>query len=77
MPKMSGTDFLREAIQIQPDARRVLLTAYADSNAAIEAINTLKLNHYLTKPWEPPEAKVVPCAERFARGLERRQSCRL
>jgi thioredoxin reductase (NADPH) len=60
MPKMSGTEFLREAIQIQPAARRVLLTAYADSNAAIEAINTLKLNHYLTKPWEPPEQKLFP-----------------
>lgn len=60
MPQMSGTEFLREAIKIQPDARRVLLTAYADSNAAIEAINTLKVNHYLTKPWEPPEEKLFP-----------------
>ena len=60
MPQMSGTEFLREAIQIAPGARRVLLTAYADSNAAIEAINTLKLNHYLTKPWEPPEEKLFP-----------------
>jgi thioredoxin reductase (NADPH) len=60
MPQMSGTEFLREAIKIQPDARRVLLTAYADSNAAIDAINTLKLNHYLTKPWEPPEEKLFP-----------------
>jgi thioredoxin reductase (NADPH) len=60
MPQMSGTEFLREAIKLQPDARRVLLTAYADSNAAIDAINTLKLNHYLTKPWEPPEEKLFP-----------------
>jgi thioredoxin reductase (NADPH) len=60
MPSMSGTEFLRQAIKIQPDARRVLLTAYADSNAAIEAINSLKLNHYLTKPWEPPEEKLFP-----------------
>jgi thioredoxin reductase (NADPH) len=60
MPQMSGTEFLREAIKIQPQARRVLLTAYADSNAAIDAINTLKLNHYLTKPWEPPEEKLYP-----------------
>ncbi len=60
MPQMSGTEFLRRAIQIAPAARRVLLTAYADSNAAIEAINTLKLNHYLTKPWEPPEEKLYP-----------------
>jgi len=60
MPQMSGTEFLREAMKIQPDARKVLLTAYADSNAAIDAINTLKLNHYLTKPWEPPEEKLFP-----------------
>lgn len=60
MPQMSGTEFLRSALKIAPDARRVLLTAYADSNAAIEAINTLKLNHYLTKPWEPPEEKLYP-----------------
>ncbi len=44
-----------EALPLQPDARRVLLTAYADSNAAIDAINKVKLNHYLMKPWEPPE----------------------
>jgi thioredoxin reductase (NADPH) len=60
MPQMSGTEFLREAMKIQPGARKVLLTAYADSNAAIDAINTLKLNHYLTKPWEPPEEKLFP-----------------
>ena len=60
MPQMSGTQFLREAMAIQPDARKVLLTAYADSSAAIDAINTLKLNHYLTKPWEPPEENLFP-----------------
>ena len=60
MPQMSGTEFLREAMKMQPESRKVLLTAYADSNAAIEAINTLKLNHYLTKPWEPPEENLFP-----------------
>jgi len=60
MPLMSGTDFLREAIALQPDARRVLLTAYADSAAAIDAINKVKLNHYLMKPWEPPEQHLYP-----------------
>lgn len=60
MPQMSGTDFLREALTIQPEARRVLLTAYADSNAAIDAINKIKLNHYLMKPWEPPEQNLYP-----------------
>jgi len=60
MPFMSGTEFLQEAIALQPDARRVLLTAYADSAAAIDAINKVKLNHYLMKPWEPPEQHLYP-----------------
>lgn len=60
MPHMSGTEFLREAIALQPDARRVLLTAYADSTAAIDAINKVKLNHYLMKPWEPPDQHLYP-----------------
>lgn len=60
MPQMSGTDFLQTALELQPDARRVLLTAYADSNAAIDAINKVKLNHYLMKPWEPPEQNLYP-----------------
>ena len=60
MPGMSGTEFLREALPLQPDARRVLLTAYADSSAAIEAINKIRLNHYLMKPWEPPEHNLFP-----------------
>lgn len=60
MPFMSGTEFLQEAIALQPEARRVLLTAYADSAAAIDAINKVKLNHYLMKPWEPPERHLYP-----------------
>ncbi len=60
MPHMSGTEFLQEALALQPDARRVLLTAYADSAAAIDAINKVKLNHYLMKPWEPPEQNLYP-----------------
>jgi thioredoxin reductase (NADPH) len=60
MPFMSGTEFLQEAIALQPEARRVLLTAYADSAAAIDAINKVKLNHYLMKPWEPPEQHLYP-----------------
>lgn len=60
MPQMSGTEFLQEAIALQPSAKRVLLTAYADSTAAIEAINKVKLNHYLMKPWEPPEHNLYP-----------------
>jgi thioredoxin reductase (NADPH) len=60
MPFMSGTEFLQEATVLQPEARRVLLTAYADSAAAIDAINKIKLNHYLMKPWEPPEQHLYP-----------------
>lgn len=60
MPHMSGTEFLEEALALQPEAKRVLLTAYADSSAAIDAINKVKLNHYLMKPWEPPEQHLYP-----------------
>ncbi len=60
MPHMSGTEFLQAAVTLQPEARRVLLTAYADSTAAIDAINKVKLNHYLMKPWEPPEQHLYP-----------------
>lgn len=60
MPLMTGTEFLQEAMKLQPAARRVLLTAYADSSAAIGAINTIKLNHYLMKPWAPPEQHLYP-----------------
>jgi thioredoxin reductase (NADPH) len=60
MPLMSGTQFLQEALPLQPHAKRILLTAYADSTAAIDAINRIKLNHYLMKPWEPPEIHLYP-----------------
>ncbi|PBC75465.1 thioredoxin reductase (NADPH) [Streptomyces sp. TLI_235] len=60
MPAMSGIDFLEQALDIYPDARRVLLTAYADTGAAIDAINIVDLDHYLLKPWEPPEEKLYP-----------------
>jgi len=60
MPEMSGTEFLEEAIEIFPYAQRVLLTAYADTDAAIESINKLGLDYYLLKPWDPPEEKLYP-----------------
>ena len=60
MPLMSGVEFLEEAIGIFPDAKRVLLTAYADTEAAIRAINEVGLNHYLMKPWDPPEEHLYP-----------------
>jgi thioredoxin reductase (NADPH) len=60
MPDMEGTEFLALAREKQADARRVLLTAYADTNAAIQAINEVKLHHYLLKPWDPPELNLYP-----------------
>jgi thioredoxin reductase (NADPH) len=63
MPHMSGTQFLLEAIKLYPDARRVLLTAYADTDTAITAINQVGLDHYLLKPWEPPTVRLYPVLE--------------
>jgi thioredoxin reductase (NADPH) len=60
MPEMTGVEFLLEAIGTFPAARRVLLTAYADTDAAITAINKVQLHHYLTKPWDPPEERLYP-----------------
>src|SRR5215213_8224539 len=60
MPLMSGVEFLEVAIGIFPNAKRVLLTAYADTEAAIRAINEVRLNHYLMKPWDPPEELLYP-----------------
>jgi thioredoxin reductase (NADPH) len=60
MPEMEGTDFLEEAMKLYPEARKVLLTAYADTDAAIAAINKLALDYYLMKPWDPPEEKLYP-----------------
>jgi thioredoxin reductase (NADPH) len=60
MPQMTGTEFMTEAIKFYPEARKVLLTAYADTQAAIESINTVGLDHYLMKPWDPPEQNLYP-----------------
>jgi thioredoxin reductase (NADPH) len=60
MPEMTGTEFLGEAIKLYPDARKVLLTAYADTETAIAAINHIGLDHYLLKPWEPPAERLYP-----------------
>ena len=60
MPEMEGVDFLHKAIKIYPDAKKVLLTAYSDTVAAIKAINVVQLDYYLTKPWNPPEEKLYP-----------------
>lgn len=63
MPEMSGTEFLAEALRMYPDARRVLLTAYADTETAIRAINEIGIDRYLVKPWEPPEERLYPVLE--------------
>ncbi len=60
MPEMSGVEFLEQASKLFPTARRVLLTAYADTEAAIHAINRVRLDYYLMKPWHPPELNLFP-----------------
>src|SRR5574339_873992 len=60
MPEMSGVEFLEQAIKVYPQAKRVLLTAYADTQAAIASINEVRLDYYLMKPWHPPEEKLYP-----------------
>ena len=60
MPQMTGIEFLSQAVELQADARRVLLTAYADTDVAIKAINDIRLDHYILKPWDPPEEKLYP-----------------
>jgi thioredoxin reductase (NADPH) len=63
MPEMNGIEFLEHVMDVYPGARRVLLTAYADTGAAIEAINIVDLDHYLLKPWDPPEEKLYPVVD--------------
>jgi thioredoxin reductase (NADPH) len=63
MPQMDGVHFLSEAMDLHPTAKRALLTAYADTNAAIEAINEARIHYYLMKPWDPPEEKLFPAVD--------------
>src|ERR671928_1917804 len=63
MPGMPGTEYLVEARKLVPEAKRVLLTAYADTEAAIAAINDVALDYYLLKPWDPPEEQLFPIVE--------------
>ncbi|MEL7084588.1 MAG: FAD-dependent oxidoreductase [Cyanobacteria bacterium J06597_1] len=67
MPEMNGVEFLNQASDIFPRAKRALLTAYADTNAAIDAINTAQLDYYLLKPWDPPEEKLYPILDDLIR----------
>jgi thioredoxin reductase (NADPH) len=77
MPGMSGVEFLGRAIRIAPQAKRVLLTAYADTEAAILAINELQLDHYLMKPWSPPEARLYPVLDDLMEDWEADSAARL
>jgi thioredoxin reductase (NADPH) len=70
MPGMSGVEFLSQAITVFPDAKRVLLTAYADTEAAIAAINEAGINHYLLKPWDPPDANLYPVVDELLEDWE-------
>ncbi|HET7520430.1 MAG TPA: FAD-dependent oxidoreductase [Candidatus Limnocylindria bacterium] len=63
MPVMTGIEFLAQAIELQPEAKRVLLTAYADTDVAIQAINQIQLDHYILKPWDPPEEHLFPITD--------------
>jgi thioredoxin reductase (NADPH) len=70
MPGLSGTDYLVQARQLVPSAKRVLLTAYADTEAAIQAINEVALDYYLLKPWDPPEEQLFPVVEDLLAGWQ-------
>src|SRR4051794_2194691 len=70
MPGMAGTEYLVEARRLVPSAKRVLLTAYADTEAAIQAINEVALDFYLLKPWDPPEEELYPVVEDLLTGWE-------
>ena len=79
MPGMTGVDFLQQALTIFPNAKRVLLTAYADTEAAIRAINSAKIHYYLNKPWDPPEEKLYPVLDDLLgdrQGRRLRSRCR-
>ncbi|MEN8242672.1 MAG: response regulator [Chloroflexota bacterium] len=67
MPQMSGVEFLAKARMVYPAAKRVLLTAYADTEAAMSAINQVGLDYYLLKPWSPPEEKLYPVLDDLLR----------
>jgi thioredoxin reductase (NADPH) len=71
MPQMTGIEFLEAAMDLYPAAKRVLLTAYADTHAAIDAINVVDLDHYLLKPWDPPEEKLYPVIDELLEAWRR------
>ena len=74
MPEMTGVEFLERAIGLVPEAKRVLLTAYADTQVAIDAINRVGLDHYLMKPWDPPEEQLYPVLDDLLDDWQARRS---
>ena len=77
MPQMTGTEFLLAAAGLFPQARTVLLTAYADTEAAIQAINDVGLDHYLMKPWDPPEERLYPVLDDLLDDWQPQRRCAL
>jgi len=77
MPGMPGVEFIARALKVAPRAKRVLLTAYADTEAAIRAINDLRLDHYLMKPWSPPEGRLYPVLDDILEDWEADAAARL
>jgi thioredoxin reductase (NADPH) len=71
MPQMTGIEFLEAAMDLYPAAKRLLLTAYADTHAAIDAINVVDLDHYLLKPWDPPQEKLYPVIDELLEAWRR------
>src|SRR5512142_2862013 len=71
MPEMNGIECLEHAMDVYPGARRALLTAYADTGAAIDAINVVDLDYYLLKPWDPPEEKLYPAVDELLKAWRR------
>ena len=76
MPGMTGVEFLGRALRLAPDCKRVLLTAYADTEAAIQAINEVGLDHYLMKPWSPPEERLYPVLDDLLEDWEAESAAR-
>jgi thioredoxin reductase (NADPH) len=76
MPEMTGIDFLTRAIDVTVGAKRVLLTAYADTDVAIKAINDIGLDHYLMKPWAPPDERLFPIVDDLLSDWERANGTR-
>lgn len=71
MPRMDGVEFLRAATEMMPEARRALLSTYADTEAAAAAVGVVDVDDYLSKPWEPPEEKLYPAVDRMLAGWRR------